>query len=196
MKDTEEGGMRGRTLVGALVSTLLVAALAHATSVLRFSVDDLADRADVIVLGTCVSSTGRLASDGVVTDHVLTIDRVLKGQVATPTFSFTTYGGVTPERGTFVAGTPTFARGEVSLVFLDAPNQAGYRMVIGLAQGKFTVREVDGRRLAFRNLEGLRLVDPATGKEEEAGAEQGMPLDDLLGLVTRRLKTSNERSPR
>jgi hypothetical protein len=193
--------MRGAALISAVALTLLVAGAAQATSVLRFSLEDLADRAEVIALGTCTESTGRLTPDGVVTDTVFTVERGLKG-VQPGSFTFTTYGGVTAERGTFVAGTPTFQRGEKALVFLDAANKAGCRMVIGLSQGKFSIREVDGKQLAFRNLEGLRLVDPATGKEEEAATEQGLPLDRLLDLVTARLAhppttpASADRSPR
>lgn len=181
-------GMGGQSrsiarLAGALALVLLLATPALCTTVLRFSLDELIERADVIVHGECVGVEGRETPDGVVTEVQLRVTEILKGAPAT-TFSFTTYGGMTPKRGTFIAGSPKFEVGEELVVFLDRPNRHGYRMAIGMSQGKYTVREEGGRKVAVRNLTGLRLIDPRTGAVEEgSGDEQGLPLADLLRTV-------------
>lgn len=181
--------MRRIQVVAALASFLLMASagVAFATTVLRFTTDELADRADVVLHGQCVAARTRDTRDGVVTDYDVRVIESLKGG-AGAAFSFTTYGGVTETRGTFIPGAPTITQDEELLLFLDAPNKAGCRLVIGMAQGKFTVKTTeDGRKLASRNLEGLSFLDPATGEAAEAKPEQAVPLDDLLARLRARI---------
>lgn len=179
-----------RRSVRALLAIAALAALAapaSASTVLRFDLDDLVDRAAVIVHGKVLDKQSRRGSDGsIVTDLRVEVEDALKG-VEGGTFKFTVFGGVLGTRGSAVAGAATFERGEEILVFLDRPNKRGVRGTIGLSQGKYTIREVDGERLAFRDLEGLRLMDRRSGEIEDAKTEQGMPFDELLERVQARL---------
>lgn len=161
----------------------LTAAPALATTVLRFSLEELVERSEVIVHGTCTDVRGRETPDGVVTDVTLRVTTALKGAPG-EALAFTTYGGATAARGTFIAGSPQFEKGEELIIFLDRPNRVGYRLAIGMSQGKYTIHEdATGRKLATRNLAGLVFVDPRTGEVEEAGPEQGVRLDDLLQTI-------------
>jgi hypothetical protein len=173
-----------RTFKAVLAMTLLVIAPAWATSVLRFSLEELTDRAELIIHGTCTQLQARETPDGVVTDVTVAVTSALKG---TPpaTFTFTAYGGQTETRGTFVAGSPTFEQDEEVVLFLDRENDRGFRLAIGMAQGKYTVREEDGRKVASRNLAGLRFVDPKTNEVSEADdePEPGVALDELLKTI-------------
>ena len=176
---------------GLLALLLLTTAPALATTVLRFSLEELVERADLVVHGTCAEVKGRETPDGVVTDVTIRVARTLKG-AASETLQFTTYGGATESRGTFIAGSPQFEKGEELIVFLDRPNRVGYRMAIGMSQGKYTVHEdAAGRKVATRNLAGLRFVDPRTGEVEEAGPEQGVALDELLRTIQDAVSRSN-----
>ncbi len=165
-----------------------LAGVAGATSVLSFTLDELTDRADFVAHGTVLSVKPRLTPEGVVTDVALRVTERLKGQ-AEGTFQFTTPGGRTAERGTFIAGAPVFEAGEEVVVFLEARGPKGLRVPIGLAQGKYTVRDEDGRRVAVRNLAGLRLVDQRTREERDGDevSERALPLDELLGAVRARV---------
>lgn len=189
MRRVEVKGWRlALTALGiALLAPLLAPTTAWASTVLRLGPDQLTDRAEVIVHAKVLAKQARLHENGaVVTEYRLEVKEFLKGGRG-QTFTFTTYGGVLGERGSAIAGSPDFEPGEEVLVFLDKINRAGLRAVIGLAQGKYTVREVDGERLAFRDLEGLMLKDPDSGEVEEAKPEQGVPFKELLGRVKRRL---------
>lgn len=181
---------KGATVARALALLVLIASPALSTTVLRFSVEELADRADVIVHATCTDVRGRETPDGVVTDIELQVIDAVKGATAGATFKLTTYGGSTGTRGTFIAGSPQFQVGEELLVFLDRPNRVGYRMAIGMSQGKYTIREDAGRKVASRNLAGLVFVDPRTGEVEEAGPEQGVDLGELLQTIKNTLARS------
>jgi hypothetical protein len=182
---------RGGAIAWALALLVLGASPALPTTVLRFSVEELADRADVIVHATCTDVRGRETADGVVTDVELKVVEGLKGATAGAPFTFTTYGGATETRGTFIAGSPQFQVGEELLLFLDRPNRVGYRMAIGMSQGKYTIREDAGRKVASRNLAGLVFVDPRTGEVEDAGPEQGVDLGELLQTIKNTLARSS-----
>jgi hypothetical protein len=180
--------VRSLTLVAFSLGLLLSAqAPATATSVVRLDVDQLSDKAEVIIHGRCVRKQARKDRQGdIVTDLTLEVFDGLKGDLGR-TFEFTVYGGVLPERGSAIAGAPTFKTGEELLVFLGPVNARGLRMVIGLAQGKYTIRRERGKTLAFRNLQGLRLVDSETGEEHDPEPEQGVPFDELLARIKARL---------
>lgn len=171
-----------------LVAGLVAGASAvRASTVLRFELEDLCDRADVIAWGTVTSKECRQRADGaIVTDLRIETKERLKG-AGTGALEFTVYGGIVGQRGSAIAGSPTFEVGEETLVFLDEVNAQGCRTVIGLAQGKYTIRIVEGRRLAFRDLEGLKVMDPKTGSVEHPKPEQGIDAEELLAKVRRRV---------
>ncbi len=181
---------RAAILLVASLAVAVVAAPALASTVLRFEVEDLVDRAVVIVHGKVVDKSARRSADGaIVTDLEVEVEEALKG-FRGQTLTFTVYGGVLGTRGSAVAGAPQFEEDEEVLLFLGRMNQQGVRTTIGLSQGKYTIREVEGRRLAFRDLEGLRLMDRQSGKVEEAKSEQGVPFDALMERVRERLTAS------
>lgn len=183
----------------------LVASTAFASTVLRFSPDDLADNATLVLHGKVVSKQPRRLGQGViVTNYEIKVTEGFHGGLARkaakakgktlPTlalkgkgFTFSSYGGVTAERGSGISGAASYEKGEEILVFLTGQNKIGCRAAVGLAQGKYTIRLVEGKRLAFRDLEGLRLMDRKSGSIEEAKAEQGVPFDSLLAGVKKRL---------
>lgn len=172
--------------------SLALALVATASTVLRFDAKDLTDHATVIVHGKVTSKVPRALSENViVTNYQVEVLEGLKGleegSLKDGVFSFSAYGGVTAERGSGISGAASYAKGEEILVFLTGENKYGCRAAVGLAQGKYTIREVEGRKLAFRDLEGLRLMDRKSGAIEEAKAEQGVAFDELLAGVKRRL---------
>lgn len=178
-----------RILVPALAGFGLLlggASRVRATSVERFDLKEMTQRAEVIVHGRVTSTASRVDAKGsIVTDIKLEVTELFKskdGQDKTQVkvFEFTVYGGIVGSRGSAISGAPSFTQGEEVLLFLSKSNDAGLRVCIGLAQGKYTIRLEGGRKLAYRNLEGLRLVDPGTGEvQEPTKPEQGVPFDEL-----------------
>jgi len=201
-------------LTAVLAVFVASAGSAEATTVIRLSNHDMTERAEVILHGKVVAKSCRALGKGViVTDYRLAVSRVYKDgffrpramlfgggpategfRIAGPskpaqakTYAFTTYGGVIGDRGSAIHGAATYQLKEEIFVFLSAVNKIGCRMAIGLAQGKYTIRKVEGKTLAFRDLEGLKLLDPKTRKIRAAKAEQGLPLATLVSHVTTRV---------
>ncbi|MGE0708015.1 MAG: hypothetical protein AB7N76_17605 [Planctomycetota bacterium] len=178
-------GILGTTAI-ALVAAL---GIARASTVLRFAPEDMTDRAAVILHAKVILKQCRHLDRGViVTDYRLEVRDALKG-FRGDIFSFTAYGGVLGDRGGGISGDASFGLGEEVFVFLTPINKLGLRAAVGLAQGKYSIREVKGRKLAFRDLEGLQLMDRGNGKVEEAKPEQGVDFEELVARVKARLET-------
>lgn len=177
-----------------LVGLLGLAQPADASTVLRFGTADLTDRAAVILHGKVSKLEAKDAGRGViVTRYEINVYAAVKG-IQGKTFVFTSYGGVLGSRGSAISGAPKYQLNEEVLVFLSKTNKYGWRAAIGLAQGKYTIRKVKGKKMAFRDLEGLKLLDRRTGVVKKAKKEQGVPLDSLLKSVKDRLKATKKKA--
>jgi hypothetical protein len=175
------------------VGLILAVSVAQAATVLRFDVTELTKRAVVILHGKVVSKKARKSKNGdIFTDIQIEVKDAVAGAQGTA-YAFSIYGGVLGDKGSTIAGAATYDVGEEILVFLDRANKLGLRTAIGLAQGKFTIRTVDGKKMAFRDLEDLRYYNPKTGKVIHAKPEQARPFDELLADVKRRLAKRKKR---
>lgn len=164
----EQGGETVKNIArGALATLFLLSGVCFAATVLKLDNEQLAQRAQVIVHGTCVKATPRPGPNSklsVVTDYEITVHEFLKGgDSAAKVFSFTALGGKLPDVGGLtISGTPTFAVDEELVLFLDEANpKTGCRTAIGLSQGKFAVKPEPNtsKKHLVRDLGGLRLVD-------------------------------------
>jgi hypothetical protein len=182
----------GVALTALAVCVLSLASQAEASTVLRFGPEDMTDRAAVILHAKVIYKQSRHLDRGViVTDYRLEIREALKGFKG-KLFSFTAYGGVVGERGSGISGASSFTKNEEILVFLTRINKLGVRACVGLAQGKYTVRVIKGKSLAFRDLEGLRYMDRKSGKLEDAKPEQGVDFLGLIQQIKKRLAASKK----
>ena len=170
-------------LLGVALTVGLLCGVAAGSTVLRFDTREMVERAAIVAHGKVTRLQAREAADGtILTDLEVRVAEAFKG-VRSDRFVFTVYGGVVGRRGSAIAGAAEFVLGEEVLVFLSQANRAGVRATIGLAQGKYTIREVEGQRLAFRDLEGLQLMDDSGDLEEAPASDQGVPVADLLARV-------------
>jgi hypothetical protein len=139
------------------------------------SLDQLARRADVVVIGEVVSAVGAWNAAGTtISTHVeLAVAETLKGTTG-QTLRFTQLGGQVGDLVSTVAGAATFMSGERVLIFLERQPDGS----LGLADvlhGRFRVERdpVTGREHAVR----------ATG----APSADHIPLDQVRARVRRAL---------
>ncbi len=123
---------------GCLVLIILLTLPIHATIVKRLDLDGLVSVADTIVVGEVRSSDTYWSRDGrlILTRHTIQVDETLKG-LPSGTLEVTTIGGTIGDLTLYVAGMPAFAKGERTILFLEAAGL--YTTVVGLGQGKFSV---------------------------------------------------------
>lgn len=177
-----------RTLLCSLLLGLAGTGQALASTVVPLSTDDMALLADAVVVGQVEDQTTRLESGMIYTDIVLDIQEVWKGSLQAPTHLVVrTLGGEHNGVVASVAGSPGFARGEETLLYLEQ-NKKGEWKVLGLNQGKWHIqRQPDGTRKALHfhlpmELGGKDLTDTQIqGKIQSAHIV--FPILDLRGQL-------------
>ena len=143
---------------------------AHAGTARRMTVENMVDAADVIVQAEVLSARSRVGARGIIeTEYVLDVSQTFWGQPLS-TRVVRLPGGVLPDgRGLVLSGMPELHKGDEALLFLTRASASGIRMPVGLAQGKFELeRQKNGSLQLTREIVGLALSNPTTGKVEEA----------------------------
>ncbi|HET6343649.1 MAG TPA: hypothetical protein VFH51_01905 [Myxococcota bacterium] len=168
----------------ALPLTFLLPCSALATTVLALSEDELAARADSIVVAhvtavrTVVHPGGRVA-----TAASLEVQESLKGAPAGATLTLEVPGGVVDGVVFAAVGAPSLSPG--SLVFGYFETHGSVCRPLGLAYGLYQVLGDDW--MAHRDLRGLALVTPGGEPADGAVARGPEPLASLLERVRRQV---------
>jgi hypothetical protein len=148
---------------------LLLAPLAQASSVRGFSLPQLFAQADAVVVGQVTSqrSFWNGAHDTIYTEYTIAVETTPKGEHR-PTVILRLMGGAVGDVRLSVAGNPSLAIGE--RVLLATRNQGEYLTLVGMAQGKWSVKQIDG-------------IDYATRSSQ--ATKDDLPLDDVLQRMRR-----------
>ena len=166
---------------------LLGANLATATTVQKFSRQDLAKKSESIVIGKVedVSSRQDAANKEIYTYITLSVSESVKGAKGEKLVTIRQLGGTVGNIISAVPGMPTFKPGEQVVVFLSPKDQAGYPWVMGLQQGKYSVLTDDnGVKFVRNELDGLKLLS-VDGATNEATVSSDLPLAAFLdGIKT------------
>ena len=107
---------------------------------LKMSVEDLAAKADTIVVGTVTRQESAWDTEhtAIYTDVTVVVERVLAG-TSVDTVTLRIAGGTVGGMGMRTSNDPVFRDGERVIVFLDTT--AVPSSVVGMQQGKFTVKD-------------------------------------------------------
>lgn len=139
-----------------LVLGWLTASSLRATIMTPLSVEDLAQRAQLVLHGTVASKTCLKDSDGnIITKLGFNVAEVWKGTLTTNVFTIIHGGGTVDGVTTVVGGQAEYEIGEEVVVYLRL-NERGEGVSIGLAQGKFHVWKDDqtGDKFAYNLFHG------------------------------------------
>ena len=144
-----------RICVLAVCAYALASGVARADIAPKWSDDQLAQFADAIVTGRVTDvSTGRDGTGAIYTYVSLSIDGVLKGDIAEREIVIKQLGGVIGDEGLGVGDQATFGRGEEVLLFLETRPRDRTLYTAALWQGKWTVNldAATGERIAVRQV--------------------------------------------
>lgn len=121
---------------------------AAATSVLPVSLQRMAQTAEMIFHGTAIGNEVRLdqASGRVATYTSFKVIEVIKGNPGA-THTIKQIGGQLPGSNVrlVIHGVPRFDVGEEYVIFLPKTSSLGFASPIGLSQGKFDIRKLNGQ---------------------------------------------------
>ena len=156
-----------------LLGPLFLPAAAEATLIRAFSLQELHRTADEVITGkvTDANSFWNEAHDTIYTDYTVQVEGRSKG-AGGKTLTVRLMGGAVGERELLVSGNARFEVGERVLLCLRA-NQ-GFHTLVGMSQGKWTVRRHGGVNHVFRA--------PALGNLPRQEGE--IPLQELLDKMT------------
>jgi hypothetical protein len=156
MRSTAVRGGGLRTTVLVIAFALWAGVVAGADADVPLTVEDLARRAELVVLGevTSVASEFHATRRQIVTRVDIRVGETLKGQAGPNPLQLRQPGGRVGEMSSEIAGAPRFVAGERVLLFLVRAAD-GSLAVAGLFQGKFALeRDAADRDVAVRRVPG------------------------------------------
>jgi hypothetical protein len=159
--------------------SVLAAALTLAVQMAPMSLDELVARADVVLHGKVLSKTCQRDPAGrIYTEVDLEVAEAWKGAVAGKRFKVVLAGGTLGDRHVGVSGQADYQPGEEVVAFLRL-NPRGEGVTLGLAQGKFEVRQdsVTGRKYAYSAFVGR------ANRAASRVATQGLEANGLILLA-------------
>jgi hypothetical protein len=166
---------------------LLGASLATATTVQKFSRQDLAKKSASIVQAKVddVYSLQDGVSKEIYTYINLSVLESVKGAKGEKSITIRQLGGTVGNLISVVPGMPSFQRGEEVVVFLSVRDRDGYPWVMGLQQGKYSVvSDENGLKHVRNELDGLHMLTP-DGSMEEGKVSSELQLGAFLdGIKT------------
>jgi hypothetical protein len=160
---------------------------ASASIVVRLTLGELVQQADLIVLGRCEGTSSEWGAKGksIVTNVTIAAERCFKVSDCPPLIRIRQEGGTVDGLTMTVNGEPQFRAQERVLLFLERTSSSFYR-VVGMSQGKFSViqRGPEGKSYVKRDLGGLTLMkrsDKVIPKlQQEPKAEREIELDHFI----------------
>src|SRR5437867_5602219 len=133
---------------------------------------DFVRKAQAIVIASALASHTELVNDRIVTITTMSIEEVIKGDIAEQTIDIYEPGGRYENRATIIPGTPRFNDGERALLFLSRPGD--HWMVVDLTLGKFHFdTDILGHDVVLRDLSDSRArdLDGKPHREQRRSAE-------------------------
>jgi hypothetical protein len=168
----------------AATSMLLLASLAHAATLEKLSIEEMAQKATRIVRGRVTGCSGQAQGLSVYTHCVVSVTETWKGQAAS-TAKFVVPGGTAAGLTQIFTGTPKFAAGEEYVLFLWT-GRSGITQIIGLSQGVFDLGpDGKGKPIARRPATSELMLDKAGNPVRDENLE--LQVSELRRQVDRAL---------
>lgn len=162
-----------KLLLLTLTGILLAPGFAEATLIKAFSLQELHRTADVVITGkvTDANSFWNQTHDTIYTDYTVVVEEAAKGELL-KTVTVRLMGGAVGDRELLVSGNAVLEVGERVLLCLRAND--GFHTLVGMSQGKWSVRRHGGVNHVFRGA--------ALGSLPRQDGE--IPLHELLEEMT------------
>jgi hypothetical protein len=175
---------RGRSAIALAITIAVLATPALATTVTKLSLEQLVQRADLIVQGQVqsVSSQWDQQRRLVFTYVSIRVDEPLKGE-RRQSVLIRQIGGSVGTIEMSVAGAAQFKTGQKALVFLKRQDATTFQ-VVGMNQGVYRIVEDS----AVSNVSGMDLLDSKTGEIAKPLIDIRAPLEQLKTKIRELLR--------
>jgi hypothetical protein len=165
---------------------LLSAPFARSVLMTPLSIEEMSRTADVVLRGVVTSKSCRRDSAGRIYTRVdLQVLDLWKGRVAENPLCVLHGGGVLGDRVSSVSGQVNYEIGEEVVAFLII-NRRGEAVTLGLAQGKFSVWEERGEKLARNPFHGN--FNPSESRDRLHASREAAPAELTLEQLRTRVR--------
>lgn len=160
---------------------------AHATVMVRSTIDELARESHLVAVVTVRRATGHWENGHIYTDVEVSIDEVVRGTPSAASITVRTPGGVVNDVGQRVEGAPVLTPGRRYVLFLR--RRGSHYETLALAQGVLPIEQpaASGRapRVMPATSAGATLVAPPGGSSASSVIvpAEGMALDAFVRAV-------------
>jgi len=179
-----------KQLLFALGLTLFASFPLMATTVEKFTLDDLVQKSGRIVVGKCISRESRWNDRNtlILTTARFVVSEPLKGS-SDGFVNVVTVGGTLDGITQTVSGMPVFEPEEEVLLFLE-PSKNGHWQPLGMSQGKFRIlrNRQTGEEEVVHSLSGLELYDPASRSLSQQDKASRAPLKPMVERIRRMVR--------
>jgi hypothetical protein len=179
-----------RKPIWLLALTLVASFPALATTVEKFTLDDLVQKSGRIIVGKCISSESRWNDRNtlILTTARFAVSEPLKGS-SDGFVNVVTVGGTLDGITQTVSGMPVFEPEEEVLLFLE-PSKNGQWQPLGMSQGKFRIlrNRQTGEQEVVHSLSGLELYDPASRSLSQQEKPSRAPLKPMVERIRRMVR--------
>jgi len=148
-----------------------------ATTLARMSVNEMAQRAAVVVQARCDANQTSWDAGEIWTFTTFTVEETRKGTAA-GNLRVRLLGGRAGDITSTVAGVPRFRAGEEVVLFLEKTGRGDYS-VVGWIEGTFRIRidRRSGQKIVTQDTAGFEVYDPAKREFRPAGIRDGRLAD-------------------
>jgi hypothetical protein len=177
---------RKPVFIVSLIVALWAGGLAGATVVERKDLPGLVKSAEWILEGRCIKKTVGLDRKGAIaTYYTVDVTKGFRGAKDRDTVVFAFPGGELDGKGFVIAGMPTLAVNEESLLFVTEETHRGIRVPVGLGQGRFKLERdaKTGEKRLRQDLSNLQYIDSATGKVVDMAGSGVFAYETLMAQV-------------
>ncbi len=154
----------------------------QAGTALRMDLDEAFMRSDLVIEGVVTTGTSAETDTGeIYTDWKVDVGRTYWGRNEEERTIRLPGGVLADGRGTVIPGMPRLALGEEVVLFLSPESGEGYRVPVGLSQGKYRiVTASDGARTAVQTGDHVTLISARSTRSVD-----GLEMLEYADLVAR-----------
>ena len=168
-----------------LLATVVPWAQVEAATVEAMTLDEMAQRAEMIVVGRVMGSRSdwNAQRTRIYTYFTFEVERFLKGGAGEREITIRLWGGQVGGFTSMVPGTPQFIDGEEVLLFCSG-SRARIPTVLGLSLGKFSITQnAAGEKILKRDISGLVLRNYRTDSRPVGAPPTRYRLSDVESRI-------------
>lgn len=125
----------------------------HGMRIIKRTLEELGNISESIILGRCVYVKSFYENGRIYTYYTIEVTEVIKGKKDIQEVNLRHLGGSADGISMQISGMPSFKEEEEVILFLKHKNKAGFSIIAGGTQGKFTIYTINNTKFVYENID-------------------------------------------